>query len=97
LANLGVQPLDGWVADDCVTSDDLCVVVARALNLKVEKPDNPYSYVQAVRNDGLPVDSVLPRRTKESIPVVLLESEVRLFLARGYVARMPSSHRFQPD
>ncbi|MEI6084151.1 MAG: hypothetical protein WCS70_07600 [Verrucomicrobiota bacterium] len=97
LAKRNIEPFGGWAGDECLTVDDLCVVVARALNLKVEAPDDPYSYVQAVRNDGLPVDSVLPRRRKESEPAVLLEAEVRIFLARGYAARMPSGRRLQPD
>jgi len=97
LAKLAIEPLGGWIGDGCLTVDDLCVVVARALNLKVEKPEDPYSYVQAVRNDGLPVDSVLPRRRQEAEPALLLEAEVRSFLARGYAAHLPSGRRIQPD
>ncbi|MCG3148090.1 MAG: hypothetical protein PCFJNLEI_01532 [Verrucomicrobiae bacterium] len=97
LTNRQIEPLKGWQAEDCLTVDDLCVVVARALKLVVTDDQDPYSYVLAVRQAGLPVDSVLPRRRRESVPALVLESEARLFLARGYAARLPSSRRVQPD
>lgn len=96
LSKRTIEPLGGWNGDDCLTVDDLCVVVARALHLKVETPDDPYSYVQAVRNDGLPVDSAFPRRPQGVEPALLLEGEVRQFLAQGYAVRFPSGRKVNP-
>ena len=90
LAQAAVEPLTGWNAEACVTLDTFCVVIARALKLKVAVPTEPASYIQAVRDDGLPVEPLLRHR-------VLFESEVRLFLAQGYAAPLPSSRRLQPD
>ena len=90
LTQAAVEPLGGWHAEGCVTLDALCVVVARALKLKVAVPTEPASYVQAVRDSGLPVEPLLHHR-------VLFESEVRLFLAQGYAAPLSSSKRLQPD
>jgi len=60
------------------------------LNLKVAAPTEPASYVQAIRDSGLPVEPLLRHR-------VLFEAEVRVFLAQGYAAPLPSSRRLQPD
>jgi hypothetical protein len=35
LAKLAIEPLGGWHTNDCTSLDDLCVAVARMLNLKV--------------------------------------------------------------
>jgi hypothetical protein len=96
LSRRAIEPLGGWNLGECLNVDDFCVVVARALNLRVEMPDDPYSYVQAVRHDGLPVDSVLPRRPRGVEPALLLEAEVRLFLARGYAVQFPSGRKANP-
>lgn len=90
LAQSAIEPLNGWNAEACVTLDTFCVVIARALKLKVAAPAEPASYIQAVRDDGLPVEPLLRHR-------VLFESEVRLFLAQGYAAPLPSSRQLQPD
>jgi hypothetical protein len=97
LAKLAIEPLDGWQPNECATLDDLCVVVARALNLKVEKPDDPVSYAQALRDEGLPVDTLLPARIPNAPPPLLLESETRTFFLTGYAAPLPSSKRLLPD
>ena len=93
MTKLGIEPLGGWHAEWCVTLGDFCVVVARVLDLKVTTQDDPNSYIDAVRNDGLPVDALLARR-----PVDLLrEPAVRAFLGRGYAAPFASSQPRQPD
>ena len=90
LTQAEIEPLTGWHAESCVTLDTFCVVIARALKLKVAAPTEPASYVAAVRDEGLPVEPLLRHR-------ILFESEVRLFLAQGYAAPLPSSRRLQPD
>ena len=97
LAKLAIEPLDGWQPNECATLDDMCVIVARALNLKVEKPDDPVSYAQALRDEGLPVDTLLPARIPDAPSPVLLESEARAFFLAGYVNPLPSSKRLMPD
>lgn len=97
LSKLAIEPLDGWQPNDCATLDDLCVAVARALNLKVEKPDDPVSYAQALRDEGLPVDTLLPARIPDGPPPLLLEPEVRAFFLTGYAAPLPTSRRLVPD
>ena len=93
LTKQSIEPLGGWQAERCVTLGDLCVVVAQVLHLKVAGPDDPANYLQAVRNDGLPVDALPVHRLSD----VLYESAVRAFLARGYAAPFPSSRRLQLD
>jgi hypothetical protein len=97
LTKLAIEPLDGWQPNECLTLDDFCVAVARALNLKVEKPDDPASYAQALRDEGLPVDTVLPARPPEGPSLLLLESEARAFFLAGYAAPLPTSRRLMPD
>lgn len=97
LTKLAIEPLDGWHPNDCTDLDDFCAVVARALNLKVEKPDNPASYEQALRDEGLPVDTLLPTRIPDAPAPLLLESEVRSFFVTGYAAPLPSSTRVPTD
>jgi len=93
LTKQGMEPLSGWHAEWCVTLGDFCVVIARALDLKVVNKDDPNSYLQAVRNDGLPVDELLAHRLVD----VLQEPVVRTFLSHGYAAPFPSSRQRQPD
>lgn len=97
LSKLAIEPLGGWHPDNCATLDDLCVAVARALNLKVESPTDPGSYWQALRDDGLPVDTLLPARVEGVDPPVLLEREVRAFFAAGYAVPLRSSQPLNPD
>ncbi len=98
LGKLAIEPLGGWQPDKCATLDDFCVVVARALNLKIESPDDPASYIQALRDDGLPVDTMLPARGDiNNPPPLLLEPEVCNVFAHGYTAPLPTSHHLDPD
>ena len=85
-----IEPLGGWHPEACVSLDAFCEVIARTLKLKVAAPAEPASYVQAVRDDGLPVAPLLNHR-------ILFEAEVRLFLSQGYAAPLASSRRLQPD
>lgn len=91
LAQFAIEPLHGWRPDECATLDDFCVAVARALNLKVAIPDDPASYLQALRDEALPVDACLPERIEGLEPPLLLESEARSFFAKGYAVPLPSS------
>ena len=93
LTKQAIEPLSGWRADRCVTLGDFCAVVVRALDLKVVNPADPASYIQAVHNDGLPVDELLAYRPAD----VLHEAAVRAFLGRGYAAPLPSSRLLRPD
>lgn len=97
LAELTVEPLGGWRAGKCATVDDVCVTAARAMRLKVADPDQPESYVQALRNEGLAVDTLLPERPPEGPSPYVVESEVRAFFASGYAAPLPSAQRIDPD
>ncbi len=97
LTKLAIEPLDGWQSNDCTNLDDLCVAVARALNLKVENPSAPASYEQALREEGLPVDTLLPARIPGASPPLLFESEVRAFFLAGYAAPLPSSRSVPTD
>ena len=93
LTKFGIEPLSGWHAEWCVTLGDFCVVIARTLDLKVTTQEDPVSYIDAVRNDGLPVDDLKARRPLD----ILYEPAVRAFLGRGYAAPFPSSRPRQPE
>ena len=93
LTKQSVEPPAGWRAEACVTVGDFCVVIARVLHLKIVPPNDAASYIQAVCNDGLPVDALGVRHPHE----VLHEAAVRAFLAHGYAAQLPSSRPVQPE
>jgi len=97
LAKLGVGPLHGWQFGKCVTVDDVYVVCARAMNLKVKDPQDPLSYGEALREEGLGVDTLLPERDPQLDPPYVLDSEVRALLTTGYAAPLPSSRQVAPD
>jgi hypothetical protein len=91
LKRLAVEPLHGWQPGQCVTVDDVYVACARAMGLKVKAPQDPLSYGQALRDEGLGVDTLLPERDPQLDPPYVLESEVRALLTTGYAAPLPSS------
>ena len=93
LTQQGIVPPAGWRAEACVTLGDFCVVVAQLLKLKVAEPVDPAHCIEAVRNDGLPVDAFAAHEPR----AVLHEAEVRAFLARGYAVVLPSSRLIQPE
>ena len=97
LTKLAIEPLGGWHPEKCATLDDLCVAIARALNLKIDSPADPASYLQALRDEGLGVDTLLPARIDAGDPPVLLEGEVRAFFAAGYAVPLTSSRPLNPD
>jgi hypothetical protein len=97
LTRLAVEPLRGWQLGRCVTVDDVYVACARAMNLTVKDPQDPLSYGQALRDEGLGVDTLLPERDPHLDPPYVLDSEVREFLATGYAAPLPSAKRVTPD
>jgi hypothetical protein len=97
LSRLAVEPLHGWQLGKCVTVDDVYVACARAMNLKVKDPQDPLSYGQALREEGLGVDTLLPERDPQLDSPYVLDSEVRAFLTTGYAAPLPSSRRVSPD
>ena len=97
LAKLAIEPLGGWHSGECVTVDDVYVACARAMKLKVKDPDDPLSYGQALRDEGLGVDTLLPERDPKLDPPFVVDSEVRAFLTSGYAAPLPGSKRVTPD
>jgi hypothetical protein len=97
LARIAVEPLGGWQPGKCVTVDNVYVACARAMNLKVKDPEDPLSYGQALREEGLGVDTLLPAREPKLDPPYVLDSEVREFLMTGYAAPLPSAKRVTPD
>ena len=97
LARIAVEPLGGWQPGKCVTVDNVYVACARAMNLKVKDPEDPLSYGQALRDEGLGVDTLLPTREPKIDPPYVLDSEVREFLMTGYAAPLPSAKRVSPD
>ncbi len=97
LANLAIEPLGGWHLGKCVTVDNVYVACARAMNLKVKTPEDPLSYGQALRDEGLGVDTLLPERDPKLDPPFVVDSEVRAFLTSGYAAPLPSAKRVSPD
>ncbi len=97
LAKLTVEPLGGWRAGKCTTVDNVYVACARAMNLKVKDLKDPLSYGEALREEGLGVDTLLPERDPKLDPPFVLDSEVRAFLISGYAAPLPSAKRVTPD
>jgi hypothetical protein len=97
LTQRGIEPLAGWQPARCATVDDFCVAVARALNLNVDNANDPASYRQALRDEGLPVDTLLPQSRGPEAPVYLLEREVRAFLATAHAAPLRSNRPIIPD
>jgi len=97
LTQRAIEPLDGWQPEQCATVDDLYVVVARVLSLRVAEPADPRSYGWALRDAGLPVDTVLPAGAPDAAPPLLVEEEVRQFLEYGYTAPLASSQRLGPE
>ena len=97
LTKLAIGPLGGWHLGTCVTVDNVYVTCARAMNLKVKDPADPLSYGQALRDEGLGVDTLLPERDPKLDPPFVLDSEVRAFLTSGYAAPLPSARRVTPD
>lgn len=97
LTRQAVEPLHGWQLGKCVTVDDVYVACARSMGLKVKDPQNPLSYGEALREEGLGVDTLLPERDPQLDPPYVLDSEVRALLTTGYAAPLPSSRRVSPD
>lgn len=97
LTRLAVEPLHGWQSGKCVTVDDVYVACARAMKLNVKDPKDPLSYGEALREEGLGVDTLLPERDPQLDPPYVLDSEVRALLTTGYAAPLPSSKRVDPD
>jgi len=97
LTRLAIEPLHGWQIGKCVTVDDVYVACARAMNLKVKDPKDPLSYGEALRQEGLGVDTLLPVRDPQLDPPYVLDSEVRALLTTGYAAPLPSAKRVDPD
>jgi hypothetical protein len=97
LAKLAVEPLNGWQSGKCATVDDVYVACARAMNLKVKDPQDPLSYAQALREEGIGLDTLLPERDPQLDPPYVVDSEVRALLATGYAAPLPSARRVAPD
>jgi len=97
LTKMVVEPLGGWQPGKCTTVDDVYVACVRAMKLNVKDPQDPLSCAEALREEGLGVDTLLPERDPKLDPPYVLDSEVRAFLATGYAAPLPSSRRVAPD
>jgi len=97
LAKLAIEPLGGWHLGKCVIVDNVYVACARAMNLKVKNSEDPLSYGQALRDEGLAVDTLLPERDPKLDPPFVVDFEVRAFLTSGYAAPLPSAKRVAPD
>lgn len=80
----GITPLEGWDADRCATVDDLCVVLARVMQVNVPKSIDPADYWQALRDQGVAVDAILPERIPKEPSPLLLEDEARALLSTGF-------------
>lgn len=96
LTKLHIEPLGGWQPAACATVADLHVITALALHLEVDDPDKAADYAQALRNEGLPVDTLLPAVGNWDSPPRLLPAEARAFLANGLAAPLPTSRHYMP-
>ncbi len=97
LSQRAIEPLDGWRLEQCATVDDLYVVAARAVGLRVAEPADPRSYGMALRDAGLAVDTVLPECVPGAPAPFLVEEEARRFLEVGYAAPLSSSRPLRVD
>jgi hypothetical protein len=86
---MDVRPLGGWKPDDCATVDDVCVVAALARGLRVAMPDEPNSYWQSLRDDGLAVDTWLRQPNRKGPSPYVLEVEARSFFLKAPVTVSP--------
>lgn len=96
LGKLAIAPLAGWKTAECATVDDVYVVAARCMKLPVTDADDALSYAEALRVQALPVDSFLPERVPKAKPPLVLEAEVRAFLAAGLAAPLASQRPVMP-
>ena len=96
LAEHQIEPIEAWDPEACVTLDDFCVIVSRALALTPADSEDPHAYCQELREYGLPIDSGFPDWPEKADPPYLLETEVRKFLADGLAAPLPSSKPIMP-
>jgi len=83
LESKGIEPLDGWKPEKAADLDDLCVAVGRALKIHVTSQNEALSYDEALRLEGFPVGECFPGHSFNDAPPLLLETEVRRFLATG--------------
>ena len=83
LTKLNIEPPDGWQPERAVTLDDFSVLVSQALKLDVDSAAEPRVSYQALREQGLPVEQMFPGYSAVGEAPLLLESEVRRFLAVG--------------
>ena len=97
LTKLAIKPPKGWQPARCATVDDLYVTAVRIMKLNVEQADDPARCAQALRDEGLAIDELLPARPPQGEPPVLLEAEVRAFLASGFAAPLATARRTSGD
>lgn len=97
LTKLDIQPVKGWRPGQCATVDDLYVTAAQMMKLEPEQANDPLSCAQALRDQGIAVDALLPARPADGKSPLLLESQARAFFAAGYAAPLPTSRRTRHD
>lgn len=91
-----IGPSDGWQPEACLSLDTFARVVTQALRLKVRAPDGPAAYLGALREYGLPVDTLLPESNGSPGGPWLLEAEVIEFLSQGLAAPPPNAQSVMP-
>lgn len=89
LVRLGIRPPGDWDGTRCVSLDEFAVVVTQALQVPVEVPGDPASHLQALRDQGLPVERLAPLRTHGEVTQIT-EARAREFFAGGLAGLFPS-------
>jgi hypothetical protein len=93
LAN-GVSPADGWVTDKVVTKADLARVIVESMKKQgdVQNPDDPASYIDYLRGQGIPIDTV-----GQSVePVPPLPEPIAPNVLSSTTDPLPKPHVFNP-
>jgi hypothetical protein len=83
LVKLGIEPQNEWQPESSVNLNHFSVIVAQALRLDVDPSSSPHLFYNALREQGLPIDLLLPGYSGKGDAPWLLESEVRRFFAIG--------------
>jgi hypothetical protein len=83
LTRLEINPPNGWQADRAVSLDDFVVILAQILRINVEPNSEPRLQYQMMREMGLPLEQHFPSYSGKGEAPLLVELEVRRFLAIG--------------
>lgn len=71
-------------------------MLTQVVGVNVANPHNPLSHLAALRNYGLPVDTLLPPTADKNKSPLLLEDEVLEFLSQGLAAPLPNAYSVMP-